>query len=133
MGSIILLRDAATMMLTNHPLCIFKPDCFIVWLMYDDFVHFPAEPTQSSQVSLVHTFALSPGVMWEPVSHRSGWFGRLRPLMRGCGPPSLTFKSRRISRCASLTPRPPSRADFSLDSSAKPLARLSRSAWKCVH
>ena len=115
-------------MLTNHQRCIFKPDCFIVRLIYNDFVHFPSEPTQSPQVGLVHTFALNPGVMWEPASHRSGWFGRLRPLTRGGGPPSLTFESRRISRCASLTPRPPCRADVSLDSSAKPLARLSGSA-----
>ena len=71
--------------------------------------------------------------LWEPAAHRSGWFGRLRPLTRGGGQPSLTFESRRIRRCASLTPRPPSRADVSLDSSAKRLARLSRSAWKCVH
>ena len=54
---------------------------------------FQAEPTQYPQVSLVHTFALNLGVMWEPASHRSGWFGRLRPLTRGGGPPSLTFES----------------------------------------
>ena len=89
---------------------------------------FQAEPTQSSQVSLVHTSALNPGVMWDSASHRSGWFRRRRPLTKGGGPPSLTFESRCISRCALLTPRPPSRADVSLDSSAK-----SRSAWKCVH
>ena len=81
---------------------------------------FQAEPTQSPQVGLVHTFALNPGVMWEPASHRSGWFGRPRPLMRGGGPPDLTFKSRHIRRCASLTPRPSSRADLS--------ARLKRQA-----
>ena len=94
-GSIILLRDAATTMLTNHPRCIFKPDCFIVWLIYDYFVHFPSG-TDAVSTSLVHTFALNPGVMWEPASHRSGWFGRLRPLTRGDGPPSLTFESRPI-------------------------------------
>ena len=121
------------MMLTNHPRCIFKPDCFIVRLMYMFVCTFQAEPTQSPQVSLVHTFSLNPWVMWEPASHRSGWFGQHRPLTKGGGPPSLNFESRRISRCASLTPRPPSRADVSLDSSAEPLARLSRSAWKCVH
>ena len=71
--------------------------------------------------------------MWEPASHRSGWFGRFRPLTKGGSPPSLYFESRCISRCTSLTPRLPSRADVSLDSSAEPLARLSRSAWKCVH
>ena len=43
---------------------------------------FQAEPTQSPQVGLVHTLiALNPGVMWEPVSRRSGWFGRPRPLV----------------------------------------------------
>ena len=94
---------------------------------------FQAEPMQSPQVSLVHTFALNPEVMWEPASHRSGWLGRLRPLTKGGGPPSLTFESRRIRQCASLTPGLPSRADVSLDSSAKLLSRLSRSAWKCVH
>ena len=59
---------------------------------------FQAEPTQSPQVSLVHTFALNPGVMWEPASYRSAWFGRLRPLTKGGGPLSLTFESRRISQ-----------------------------------
>ena len=112
------------MMLTNHPRCIFKPDCFIVRLMYT----FVPEPSQSPQVNLVYTFALNPGVMWEPASHRSGWFGCFRPLTKGGSPPSLNFVSRCIKRCASLTPRLPSRAEISLDSSAEPLARLSRSA-----
>ena len=114
MGSIILIRDAATTMSTNHPRCIFKPDCFIVRLMYDDFVHF------SSGTDAVHTFALNLRVMWEPASHQSRWFGRPRPLTRGGGPPILTFESRHIRRCASLTPRPSSRADVS--------ARLKRQA-----
>ena len=72
------------MMLTNHPRCIFKPDCFIVRLMYTFVCTFQAEPepSQSPQVSLAHTFALNPGVMWGPASHRSGWFGRFRPLRK---------------------------------------------------
>ena len=127
------------MMSTNHPRCIFKSDCFIVRLMYTFVCTFQAElePTQSPQVSLVHTFALIPGVMWEPASHRSShrsdWFGRFRPSTEGSSPPSLSFESRSIKRRASPTPRLPSRKDVALDSSAKPLARLSRSAWKCVH
>ena len=68
------------MMLTNHPRCIFKPDCFIVRLMYTFVCTFQVEPTQSPQVSLVH--ALNPGVMWQPASHRSGWFGRFRTLTK---------------------------------------------------
>ena len=84
------------MMLTNHPRCIFKPDCFIVRLMYTFVCTFQAEPepAQFPQVSLVHTFALNPGVMWEPASHRSGWFGRFRPLTKGGSPPSLNFESK---------------------------------------
>ena len=125
------------MMLTNHPLCIFKSDYFIVRLMYTFVCTFQAEPTQSPQVSLAHTFALIPGVMWEPASHgsshRSGWFGRFRPSAEGSSSPSLNFESRGIKRRASLTPRLPSREDVALDSRAKPLARLSRSAWRCVH
>ena len=125
------------MMLTNHPRCIFKSDCFIVRLMYTFVCTFQAEPTQSPQVSLVHTFALIPGVMWEPASHRSshrsGWFGRFRPSPEGSSPPSLNFESRCIKRRALLTPRLPSRENVALDSSAKPLARLLRSAWRCVH
>ena len=127
------------MMLTNHPRCIFKSDCFIVRLTYTFVCTFQAEPepTQSPQVSLVHTFAVIPGVMWEPASHRSshrsGWFRRFRPSTEGSSPPSLNFESRGIKRRASLTPRLPSRDDVALDSSAKPLARLSRSAWRCVH
>ena len=66
--------------------------------------------------------------LWEPASHRSGWFGRFRLLTKGGSPPSLNFESCCIKRCASLTPRLLSRADVSLDSSAEPLARLSRSA-----
>ena len=130
-GSIILIRDAATTMLTNPQHCIFKPDCFIVRLMYDEFVHFPSGADAVSTSWFGSYVCTKP---WGDVGTCvSGWFGRLRPLTRGGGPPSLTFESRRISRCASLTPRPPCRADVSLDSSAKPLARLSRSAWKCVH
>ena len=127
------------MMLTNHPRCIFKSDCFIVRLLYTFVCTFQAEPepTQSPQVSLVHTFALIPGVMWEPASHRSshrsGWFGRFRTSMEGSSPPSLNFESRGIKRRTSFTPRLPSREDVALNSSAKPLARLSRSAWRCVH
>ena len=111
------------MMLTNHPHCIFKSDCFIVRLMYTFVRTFQAEPepTQSPQVSLVHAFALIPGVMWEPASHRSGWFGRFRPSTEGSSPPSLNFESRGIKRRASLTPGLPNQEDVALDSSAKPL------------
>ena len=90
-------------------------------------------PFLCSTNSYRHSFSLAAVNVWEPASHRSGWFGRLRALTKGGSPPSLNFELRCISRCASLTPRLPSRADVSLDSSTKPLARLSRSAWKCVH
>ena len=92
-----------------------------------------AEPMQSPQVGLVHTFALNPGVMWEPASHRSGWFGLPRPLTRGSGPPSLTFESRHIRHVRHLLPGRRVEQTSRLDSSTKPLARLSRPAWKCVH
>ena len=50
---------------------------------------------------------------------RASPFGLVRasPTFDG-SPPSLNFESCCISRCASLTPRLPSRADVSLDSSA---------------
>ena len=63
-------------------------------------------------------------LMWEPASHRSGWFGRFRPLTKGGSLPSLNFESRCIKRCAPLTPRLPSRAA----ELSRRLARLKRRA-----
>ena len=63
----ILIHYAAPATFTNHPRCIFTPDCFIVWLMYVGFVDFPKrndEPTLYPQVVLVPTLSLNPGVMW---------------------------------------------------------------------
>ena len=64
----ILIHHAATAMFTNHPCCIFTPDCFTVWLMFVGFVHFSKwndEPMLYPQVGLVHTLSLNLGVMWE--------------------------------------------------------------------
>ena len=59
----ILIHYAAPATFTNHPRCIFTPDCFTVWLLYFGFVHFSNGTTLYPRVGLVHTFSLNPGVM----------------------------------------------------------------------
>ena len=66
-NQLILIHYTTPATFTNHPRCIFTPDCFTVWVMYFGFVHFPERndvPTLYPQVGLVHTFPLNRGVMW---------------------------------------------------------------------